>query len=228
VRPEPECNDGLAGNRGADLNMYNPPHFLISDATWIHAFIRRNPFATIAAAFDGAVHFAYVPVVLDQEPARFGTVFFHLARSNPIAALPDGSAVKMSIMGSHTYVSPDWYETPDQVPTWNYMAVEGSGRVRRLDEAESLAHLTRLADEQESALAPKPPWSPTRLPPQRLKQLLLGIVPFRLVFEALEGKAKLSQNRSQEDVRRVIAALTQRGGEAATAVASSMQDLSLR
>ena len=69
-------------------------------------------------------------------PAPLGTVYFHLARTNPIAALANGSVVKIGIMGAHTYVSPDWYETPDQVPTWNYMAVEGSGRVQRLDEAE--------------------------------------------------------------------------------------------
>lgn len=208
--------------------MYNPPHFAISDNEWMHAFMRRNAFATVAAVIDGAVHFAYAPLVLDQVPSPLGTVYFHLARSNPIAGVPNGSTVKLSILGSHAYVSPDWYETPEQVPTWNYMAVEGSGRVERLDDAESLTHLTRLAAEQETRLAPKPPWSPSRLQPQRLKQLLLGIVPFRLPLDTLEGKAKLSQNRSQADIVGVIAALCRRGDETATTVASAMQDLSLR
>jgi len=208
--------------------MYNPPHFATSDTRWAQDFIRRNAFATLAAVIDGAPHFAYAPLVLDQQPEPLGTVYFHLARSNPIAGLPNGSTVKISIVGAHTYVSPDWYETPNQVPTWNYLAVEGSGRAERLDEAESLAHLTRLAAEQESALAPKPAWSPSRLQPERLKQLLLGIVPFRLPLDTLEGKAKLSQNRSQTDIRNVIAALRERGDHAGTAVASAMQDISLR
>jgi transcriptional regulator len=208
--------------------MYNPPHFAESDIGWMHDFIRRNAFATFAAIIDGAVHFAYVPAVLDEHPSPLGAIHFHLARSNPMAALANGSTVKLSIMGAHAYVSPDWYETPEQVPTWNYMAVEGSGRVQRLDEAESMAYLTRLSAEQESFLAPKAAWSPARLQPARLKQLLLGIVPFHLPFDALEGKAKLSQNRSQADIAGVIAALQRRGDDAGAAIVSAMQTLSLR
>jgi transcriptional regulator len=208
--------------------MYNPPHFSVSDIGWMHDLIARNAFATLATVMDGAVHFAYAPLVLDRTPAPLGTVYFHLARNNPVASLADGAVVKIGIMGSHAYVSPDWYDTPDQVPTWNYVAVEGSGRVQRLDEAESIAHLTRLAAEQESYLAPKPEWSPARLQPGRLRQLLLGIVPFRLPFDTLEGKAKLSQNRNKADVHNVIAALRERGDEAGAAVASAMQNLSVR
>ena len=208
--------------------MYNPPHFSVSDVGWMHDFIVRNPFATIAAAIDGAVHFAYAPLVFDRVPTPLGTAYFHLARNNPIASLANGAAVKIGVMGSHTYISPDWYESQDQPPTWNYMAVEGSGRVQRLDEAESLEYLTRLSAEQESYLAPKPAWLPTRLQPARLKQLMLGIVWFRLPFDTLEGKAKLSQNRSQADIRNVIAVLRDRGDEAGAAIASAMQTLSVQ
>ena len=208
--------------------MYNPPHFTISDTGWMHDFIGRNAFATLAAVIEGAVNFAYAPLLLDRQPAPLGTVYFHLARSNPVASLADGSIVKIGVMGSHAYVSPDWYETPEQVPTWNYLAVEGAGRVQRLDEAESIAHLTRLAGEHESFLAPKLPWSPARLQPGRLRQLLLGIVAFRLPLDTLEGKAKLSQNRSQTDIANVISALRSRGDDAGTAIALAMQTLSAR
>ena len=208
--------------------MYNPPLHAIRDVAWMHDFIRCNAFATFAAIIEGAVHFAYVPVVLDEHPAPLGTVHFHLARSNPMAGLANGSIVKLSIMGAHAYISPDWYETPDLVPTWNYMAVEGSGPIERLDEADSVAYLTRLSAEQEASLAPKAPWLPSRLPPETLKRLLPGIVPFHLRLETLEGKAKLSQNRSQADIGGAIAALRQRGDDASAAVASAMQTLSVR
>jgi len=208
--------------------MYNPPHFAISETAWAHDFIRRNALATLVAVIDDAVHFAYAPLVVDQQPAPLGTVYFHLARSNPIARIENGSLVKVAVMGAHAYVSPDWYETPEQVPTWNYMAVEGSGHVQRLDEKESIAHLTRLAAEQESFLSPKPAWSPARLPERRLKQLLLGIVPFRLPLDTLEGKAKLSQNRSQSDIAGVLAALSHRGDDAGKTIASAMRTLSVR
>lgn len=208
--------------------MYNPPLHAVRDITWMHDFIRRNAFASFAAIIDGAVHFAYVPVLLDEEPPPLGTVHFHLARNNPVASLADGSIVKFSIMGAHAYISPDWYDTPDLVPTWNYMAVEGSGRVQRLEETDSVAYLTRLSTEQEASLAPKAPWTPARLPAEKLKRLLPGIVPFDLRLESLEGKAKLSQNRSQADIAGAIAALRERGDDASAAVASAMQTLSVR
>jgi len=208
--------------------MYNPPHFAIPDTAWAHDFIRRNAFATIATVIDGAVHFAYAPLVLDRHPEPLGAVYFHLARSNPIAGIANGSTVKIGIMGAHAYVSPDWYETPNQVPTWNYMVAHAPGRAQRLDEAESVAYLTRLSAEQESYLAPKPAWTPARLQEGRLKQLLFGIVPFRLPLDTLEGKAKLSQNRSQADIANVIAALKDRGDDAGSSIASAMQTLSLR
>jgi transcriptional regulator len=85
-----------------------------------------------------------------------------------------------------------------------------------------------LSAEQEAYLAPKPPWLPERLQPARLKQLLLGIVWFRVPVDALDGKAKLSQNRSQTDIRTVIAVLRDRGDEAGASVASAMQTLSVR
>ena len=208
--------------------MYNPPHFTVSDTEWMHDFIVRNPFATIASVIDGAVHFAYAPLVLDREPAPLGAMYFHLARSNPIASLADGAVAKIGIMGPHAYISPDWYDTPSQVPTWNYTAVEGSGRVQRLNEDESITYLSRLSAEQEAYLAPKEPWSPDRLQPGKLKQLLLGIVWFRVPLDTLEGKAKLSQNRSQTDIRNVIAALSECGGDTGAAVATAMQILSVR
>lgn len=208
--------------------MYNPPHFSVSDVGWTHTFIRDNAFATLAVVIDGAVHFAYAPLVLEREPAPFGTAYFHLARNNPFAALANGAVVKIGIMAAHTYVSPDWYESADQVPTWNYTAVEGSGRVERLDEVESIAYLNRLSAEQESFLAPKPAWSPARVQPAKLKQLLLGIVWLRLPFDTLEGKAKQSQNCSQADIAGVIATLRDRGDDAGAAVAQVMQMISVR
>ncbi len=208
--------------------MYNPPHFSVTDTAWMHDFIVRNPFATIATVIDGAVQFAYAPLVVDHTPAPLATVYFHLGRSNPIASLVNGAVVKVGLMGPHAYISPDWYDTPNQVPTWNYAAVEGSGRVQRLDEEESITYLARLSAEQEAYLAPKLAWSPDRLQPARLKQLLLGIVWFRVPFDTLEGKAKLSQNRSQTDIRNVIAALRECGDDAGSAVAAAMQILSVR
>jgi len=207
--------------------MYNPPHFAISDIAAVHAFIRNNPFATLAANIGGEIHFAYVPVIVESEPAPLGTAHFHFARANPMAGIADGTPITLSIMGAHAYVSPNWYATPDQVPTWNYMAVEGSGKVKRLGGSETLSYLERLAAEQEATLAPNRPWTPEKVNAERLKSLLSAIVGFELAFERLEGKAKLSQNKSHADIAGVITALKDRGDAAGIAVAAAMQKLSL-
>jgi len=148
-----------------------------------------------------------------------------LARANPLAEIGDGAAVTLSVMGPHAYVSPDWYATDGLVPTWNYVAAEGAGRVRRLSATELKRFLAELAAQEESALAPKAEWTMDRVPPKQLDALLQAIVGFELVFETLEGKAKLSQNRSHADARGAISGLEQRGDAASLAVATAMRKL---
>ncbi|HMI96020.1 MAG TPA: FMN-binding negative transcriptional regulator [Micropepsaceae bacterium] len=204
--------------------MYVPAHFALSDVAALHAFMRSNVFAVFAGNVAGRIQFAYAPLVLDPEPAPLGGVRFHLARANPLADIEEGAELKLSIMGPHAYVSPDWYATPGQVPTWNYIAVEGLGRVRRLSDDGLKQLLFDLAAQEESALAPKPAWTTARVPPERLNVLLNAIVGFRLPFEMLEGKMKLSQNRNPEDRKAAIEGLTMRGDSASVAVAEAMRN----
>ena len=204
--------------------MYVPPLFAFSDLAAIHAFMRKNVFAVIAGQIGGAIQFAYAPIVLDPNAGPSGSVRFHLARANPLAEIEDGAQLKLSIMAVHTYISPDWYSTPGQVPTWNYVAVEGAGGVKRL-AAEGLKRLLAdLAAQEEGALAPKPAWTMERVPPERLEVLLNAIAGFELPLERLEGKAKLSQNRARADREGAIAALELRGDAASAAIATAMRD----
>ena len=193
--------------------------------TAVHAFLRTNVFATIAGGIGGRISFAYAPILLDTGLRPLGGIRFHLARANPLADIGDGAALTFSVMGPHAYVSPDWYETDGMVPTWNYVAVEGAGRVRRLSDAGLRRLLTDLAVKEESALTPKTPWTMGRVPPDRLDVLLTAIAGFELVFETLEGKAKLSQNRTQADREGAIKGLEQRGDGASLAVAAAMRKM---
>jgi transcriptional regulator len=200
--------------------MYRPPAFAIDDRAAIHAVIRARVFATVAAVIDGAVAFAYAPVVLD---AARNAVRFHLARQNPLAALPDGAQVALSFAGPDAYISPDWYETAGMVPTWNYIAVEGRGAVRRI-EGDALRHL--LADvtaAEEIKLLPKTPWTIDKVPEPKMTTLLNAIVGFDMVFETLTGKFKLSQNIKPQDAEGAIAGLEARGDPASLAVAAAMR-----
>lgn len=203
--------------------MYIPAHFAMSDATAVHKFLRTHVFAIIAGQIDGTINFAYAPIVLDTNLGPLGAVRFHLARANPLAGIDDGTPLTLSVMGPHAYVSPDWYASEGLVPTWNYVAAEGAGHVRRLAVAELKRFLADLAAQEESILAPKAPWTMDRVPPVRLDGLLHAIVGFELVFETLEGKAKLSQNRADSDVAGAINGLQGRGDAASLAVAAAMR-----
>lgn len=203
--------------------MYTPSFFKMTDVAAIRRHIRRNVFATVAGTVEGDVHFGYVPVVLDDAPEPFGGARFHLARANPLAKLDDGAALKFAWMGAHAYVSPDWYQSNAQVPTWNYVAVEATGRVRHLDQAELRAQIDQLAAQEESALLPKTPWTTGKVEPDYVEKMLAAIVGFHVVFDTLEGKAKLSQNKNAEDAAGVINGLQERGDGASMAVAALMQ-----
>jgi transcriptional regulator len=199
--------------------MYRPPHFAVDDNEALHAFIRSHPFATIAAACDGAVQFAYAPVVLDgRRAARF-----HLARANPLAQLVPGTRVRLSFMGAHAYLSPDWYATPGMVPTWNYMAVEGEGAVTPLTGAALVQLLVDLSAAEEGHLKPKKPWTIDKVPEPKMTNLKNAIVGYEVVLETLAGKFKLSQNVKPEDCAGAVQGLEARGDPMSVAVARAMR-----
>jgi transcriptional regulator len=203
--------------------MYRPRAFVVDDVPVLHDVIRARVFATIAAAIDGRIAFAYAPVLLDAGNGALGGVRYHLAIGNPLAKLEDGARVRMSFLASDAYVSPDWYRTLVTVPTWNYIAVEGEGAVRRASREELRKLVIDLSAQEEEKLLPKPAWKLDKVPEARVEALLNGIVGFSLSFTSLEGKFKLSQDKQPDDIAGVIANLEARGDPASRAVAKAMR-----
>jgi transcriptional regulator len=202
--------------------MYRPRAYSIDDPDVLHEVVRTRRFATVAAVVDGAVQFAYAPVVLDAEPSTPARIRFHLARLNPLADMDDAS-VRLSFLGPDAYISPDWYETHALVPTWNYVAVEAAGVARRLHEPGLRQLLVDLSAEEERRLAPKAPWTMAKLPAERVVMLLSVIRGFEVRLDSLEGKFKLSQDKNEVDLAGAIAGLEARGDPASLAVAAAMR-----
>ena len=203
--------------------MYRPAAFAVDDLSVLHNVIHARVFVTVVAAHGDAVSFAYVPVVLDPGNGPRGGIRFHLAVGNPLAKLQDGARVSISVMAADAYVSPDWYRKIVTVPTWNYIAVEGDGLIRRASREALRQLVIDLSAHEEAKLLPKEPWLIGKVPPQRVEALLNGIVGFSLSFERLQGKFKLSQDKSAEDIAGVIAGLEARGNAAGLAVAREMK-----
>lgn len=150
---------------------------------------------------------AHAPVTLHD-----GRLRFHLARANRLHPHLDGARVLASIAGPDGYVSPNWYARPgNQVPTWNYVAIEVEGVARRLPEAALLAQLDALADRHE----PRPnPWTRAKTDPAVIASLLRAIEGFEIEATAVRGTIKLSQNKSAGDRTGVVAGLRAQGNMA--------------
>jgi len=155
------------------------------------AFVADIAFCTICVEGPAVVH---APVVV-AGPDR---LLFHVSRGNRAAEM-DGRRAIVSCLGPDAYVSPDWYGTPDQVPTWNYLGVEAEGPLRRLDEEELAELLDRLSADHERRLAPKPAWTRAKLTPGRFEAMLKAITGYELRIEALRGTRKLGQNKKSEE-----------------------------
>jgi len=157
------------------------------------AFAAERGFGILTAAGPEGVLAAHVPFVLADR-----RVEAHLVRANPLARqLRRGPAEALLIVsGPDAYVSPDWYGEPELVPTWNYVAVHLRGRLALRPEATLRAHLDRLSARFEARLAPKPPWTADKMPPELLARMMRQIVPVEMTLAGVESTFKLNQNRS--------------------------------
>ena len=164
-------------------------------------FAKERGFGVLAVGGENAgqsPHLSHIPFILADGG---GAVHAHLVRSNPIAQClrAGGRKAVLAITGPDAYVSPDWYAgMPDQVPTWNYVAVHLRGTLRLRPEETLRAHLDALSARFEEALRPKPPWRTTKVAPERLAAMMHAIVPIELAIETVDGTWKLNQNKPRE------------------------------
>jgi transcriptional regulator len=166
--------------------------FAWKDRDAMLAFLADIAFCTICVDGPALVH---APVIV-AGPDR---IRFHLSRGNRAAAAMEGKRGLVSCLGPEAYISPDWYGSPDQVPTWNYLAVEAEGPLRQLDETELAQLLDDLSAAHESRLAPKPLWTRAKMTPGRFEAMLKAITGYELSIETLRGTRKLGQNKKVEE-----------------------------
>jgi len=179
--------------------MHPAPAFRVEDRETLLAFLAAHPFVTLAAGIGGRPFVAQAPVVVREIEGELA-IDFHLSRGNALAPhLVQGFRAVLLATGLDAYVSPDWYESADQVPTWNYLSVEAEGAVAVLNEAELVAQLDDLSRQEEARLAPKLIWTRDKMAPGKFEAMLRGIIGGRLFVERLEGTFKLSQNKSPAD-----------------------------
>jgi transcriptional regulator len=187
--------------------MHPTNAFHEDDEAILLAHLAAHPFCTLAAVMAGRPLVAHAPVIVRRRPEGLA-LDFHLSRGNALAgAIAGGFRAVAVSLAADAYVSPDWYEDKDQVPTWNYVSVEAEGEVGPIAEAELTVLLDDLAALEEARLRPKRPWTRGKMSEGKFERMLRGIIGARLRVERLEGTTKLSQNKSDADRAGVIAAL---------------------
>ncbi|UCH48343.1 MAG: FMN-binding negative transcriptional regulator [Betaproteobacteria bacterium] len=201
--------------------IYSPEQFTISDRELLFRVMRENSFATLIASSGKGPMVAHVPVTIDQTNKMLHA---HVARANPIwQEFSPVRDVLFIFHGPHHYVSPNWYSEHPSVPTWNYAVVHASGAPTIIEDRGTVKRiLRRLVDEHESASGT--PWK-MDLPVKYLRKMMDAIVAFEVPITCLQGKFKLSQNRSGADQSNVIAALRQADDDNGLRLAALMEQV---
>jgi transcriptional regulator len=197
-----------------------------SDRAASLAFAEARGFA-LACAWDGSKPVAS-PLPFYLTFAGDGTphAAFHVARHNPLVKLADGtSSWLLAVSGADAYVSPDWFVSPDQVPTWLYQVVHLTGTVRTLSDDELAEQIETLSAKFEARLLPKKPWLSSKMTAGRLEALKKAIVGLTMTVENIEGSFKLNQHKSDADYTALAGALATQPDADAHVIAGLMRGL---
>lgn len=184
--------------------MYLPSHFQITDRELMIELIRQYSFGTLVTSFQNKLEINQAPFLVDQEGKN---IFCHLAKANMHWDLiTDAEDLKVCFSGPDSYISPNWYLNPvNNVPTWNFIHLQVSGRASLLNEGELLVLLEQLTQKHEAEF--EQPWTIDKMSEKKLKAMLKAIVGIKISIDDIQGKAKLSQNKPKEDLESLIKGL---------------------
>ena len=190
--------------------MYTPPAFREDDPAAIRQIMREARLATLVTATQEGLVATPLPLFLDESEGEHGTLYGHIAKANPQWRLDPVGEALVIFQGPDAYVTPSWYAAKREhgkvVPTWNYAAVHAYGPAEFFqDEARLRDAVTRLTALHEQPRAR--PWAVTDAPEPFVAAQLRGIVGLRVPIARIEGKRKMSQNRSETDREGVAAGL---------------------
>lgn len=192
--------------------MYVPEAFCENDLSTLHCIMLSARLVNLVTATDEGLVSTPLPLLLVPEEGKMGTLYGHVARANTQWTLKPQTDALAIFMGPDAYVSPSWYPSKQEdhqaVPTWDYVAVHAYGPVEFFDDEEKLLDVvTKLTNEHEQG-RPRP-WAVSDAPEAYIKKMLKGIIGVRLPITRIDGKLKMSQNRTKSDRKGVVAGLMQ-------------------
>jgi transcriptional regulator len=192
--------------------MYIPRHNEETRLPILHQLIRAEPLAALITLTSTGLFASHIPMVLEPSDSGLGILRGHVSRANLQWKDRVESVDALAIFsGPQHYITPTWYagklEHGKEVPTWNYVVVHAYGPLQVIeDHTWLLKHLHQLTDQHEAARSA--PWSVSDAPEDFVRTMMNGIVGFEMPIARLEGKWKVSQNRTPRDRQGVIDGLS--------------------
>jgi transcriptional regulator len=202
---------------------YVPRAFHVEELSARQDLITANNFGMLIVAGVEGLRVSHLPFLLDRDRGTLGHLRCHVAKANPIWCEIEAAKLLVVFSGPHAYISPDWYANPSLVPTWNYTAAYVHGQAREMTDDELDTLLADLTVAEESRITNKTPWSVDAVPAETYEQMHRAIVGLDIAITAIDGKAKMSQNRGADDRDGVVEALRGLGTPDAKAVAGLIE-----
>ena len=189
--------------------MYIPASFRQDDLPTLHELIRERPLGTLVSSSEQGLVASLIPFLLYPDEGANGCLRAHIARANPHwLSLQSAGECMVIFQGEQGYITPSWYPskqtTHKVVPTWNYVAVQIKGQVRVISDAQ---WLHRQLSDVTAAMEGRRllPWTLDEAPADFIAAQKQAIVGLEIPIREIEGKWKMSQNRSADDARGVVA-----------------------
>jgi transcriptional regulator len=188
--------------------MYIPRHNEEKRVSEMHSLIVSRPLGTLITLGASGLFASHIPMILEDDGSRFGVLKGHISRANTqwrdFVPTVDALAI---FAGHQHYITPTWYpgtkEHGKVVPTWNYVVVHAYGPLKVIqDDHWLLTNVEKLTNIHEAA-SPIP-WKVSDAPKDFIESQLKGIVGLELPIQRLEGKWKVSQNRTERERNGVV------------------------
>jgi len=203
--------------------MYQPKAHEETDLQVMQDLIQAFPFGCVVTTNEHGLSANHIPFLIDTHRGNHGTLRGHIARANPLSTMIAATTeAPIIFQGPDAYISPTWYpskhETGKAVPTWNYVAVHAHGLITIKDDPVWVRQMVSdLTDLQEGTQ--KLPWKLSDAPEEYIDKMMTAIVGIEIPITRLEGKWKVSQNRTEADRLGVAAGLQSRNTESTRAIA---------
>ena len=200
--------------------MYIPHYFRNNNIAEVKDFIKQNSFAILINNSGNQIYATHIPLVLGQDDKGNDTLTGHISRANPqLKNFKENSEVLVIFNGPHTYISSSWYDH-ENVPTWNYIAVHITGKLKIIEGEKLMSSLKSLVNKYEANS--EHPVSVEKISPKLLEENLRGIIGFEIAITDIQAAYKLSQNRDEKNQAAIINQL-EKGDNDARAVAEKMK-----